>query len=201
MRRRRTLLAPAALAALALTAGAAALPAQTPPSAGQPALRLAPSGRGTSEVTFMRPGAQQGDAAPPPAIRVDYGQPHLRGRTLHTDSLVPYDTQWRTGANAPTTLRTDVDLVLGGTELARGTYVLETLPARAGWTLVVQRPAPAGADTGPEVARIPLRRRELGAPLESLTMWLIPSTQPGTPRGELRIAWGTSELSADWTVR
>ena len=37
-------------------------------------------------------------------IRVDYGQPHLRGRKILTDSLIPYDKVWRTGANAATTL-------------------------------------------------------------------------------------------------
>jgi hypothetical protein len=171
-------------------------------------LRPAPSGRATSEVALAVPRLPGG---PPPAdtatrvIRLDYGQPHLRGRALLTDSLVPYDQPWRTGANAPTTLRTDVPLTLGGSALAPGTYVLFTLPARAGWTLIVQRSAtPAVAapyDPANDVARVPLRRRTLAAPVESLTMWLIPSTQPGPARGELRIAWGTEELSAAWVVR
>jgi hypothetical protein len=188
---------------------ALALPAAT--LAAQPTLRPAPSGRATSEVTLAYP---RGEGVPPlPAgadttpkvIRLDHGQPHLRGRALHTDSLVPYDVPWRTGANAPTTLRTDVPLTLGGAALAPGTYVLFTLPARAGWKLLVQRSANpavnAPYDAANDVARVDLRRRTLAAPLESLTMWLIPSTQPGPARGELRIAWGTEELSVDWAAR
>ena len=91
-----------------------------------------------------------GAAAAPPAakplvIRVDYGQPHLRGRILHTDSLLPYDKPWRLGANGVTTLTTDVDLVLGGATIPSGTYVLYAIPGRATWKLVVQRNVGQGA--------------------------------------------------------
>lgn len=91
---------PAALFVGLLAFGPAALNGQTD-------LRPAPSGRGTSEVSLTRPSAE-GQAGTVMKIRVDYGQPHLRGRTLHTDSLVPYDTPWRTGANEATTLTTEL---------------------------------------------------------------------------------------------
>jgi hypothetical protein len=88
--------------------------------------------------------------------------------------------------------------------------VLQTLPTRAGWKLLIQKapPAPAtpaapGAAPAPatEVARVDLRQTARSAPLESLTFWLVPSTQPGTARGELRLAWGTIALATDWSVR
>ena len=191
------------LLTLALTSlGAATLSAQAPAAS---ALRPAPSTRATSEVSLSIP-RKEGDetpAPPPVTIRLDYGQPHLRGRSLHTDSLVPYDTPWRTGANNPTTLTTGVDLTLGGAALPAGTYVLYTLPSRAGWKLIVQKSAGQSGDYDPahDVARIDLRRQALAAPVESLTMWLIPSTAPGQARGELRLAWGASSLSTDWVVK
>lgn len=172
-------------------------------------MQVAPSGRGTTEVVLTLVDSAARAAAQPSRIRVDFGQPHLRGRRLLTDSLVPYDKPWRTGANDPTTLSTDVDLVLGGTRLPKGRYVLQTLPTRGGWSLLVQEPlppAPEGAapatpaPTPKEVARIPLRQATLAQPLESLTFWLIPSTQRGAPRGELRLAWGTVALATDWSV-
>lgn len=169
----------------------------------QPAIEVAPSTRATSEVSI----AYRSDSARRPAvkrIRLDYGQPHLRGRTLHTDSLVPYDKVWRTGANAATTLHTDVDLEIGGAELAPGTYVLFTLPSRAGWKLIVQRSPETPSneyDASRDLVRIDLRHRALPEPAESLTMTLIPSLASGTPRGELRLAWGLDELSTDWAVR
>ena len=143
-------------------------------------------------------------AASVSVIKLDYGQPHLRGRALHTDSLVPYDKPWRLGANASTSLSTDVDLVLGGVTVPKGNYVLYALPGRAGWKLIVQKSAGQSAmeyAAANDFARIDLKRRELSSPMESLTMWLIPSLDPGPARGELRFAWGTEELSVPWTVK
>ena len=177
----------------------------------QPGLRPSPSGRATSVVTLAvprpepAPGAQPAatPSEPPITIALDYGQPHLRGRALHTDSLVPYDKPWRTGANDATTLTTGVDLVLGGATLPAGKYVLYTIPTRGDWKLIIQKSAGQTAEYKPELdlARVDLRRRALAEPVESLTMWLIPSTAPGKAAGELRLAWGTSLLSAPWTVK
>jgi len=147
-------------------------------------------------------------AAAPLSIRIDYGQPHLRGRALNTDSLVPFDRPWRTGANNATTLSTGVDIVLGGQTVPKGTYVVWTIPSRTGWKLIIQKSAaPAGMqpamvyEPANDVARIDLRQQTMASPVESLTMWLIPSNAPGAARGELRMAWGTTMLSTDWSVR
>ena len=173
--------------------------------AAQGPMRAAPSGRATTAVTLTYEDSAARASAQPATIRIDYGQPHLRGRTLHTDSLVPYDQPWRTGANEATTLTTDVDLVIGGATVPKGAYVLQTLPSRSGWKLLIQQ-APAASAAAPdapatEVARVDLRQRALPMPLESLTFWLIPSREPGVQRGELRLAWGTAMLAADWAVK
>ncbi|MGI8497962.1 MAG: DUF2911 domain-containing protein [Gemmatimonadaceae bacterium] len=176
-------------------------PAPGASSTGTPATGVPPT---AVPATVVPAGSPAAAAAKPLIIRLDYGQPHLRGRTLHTDSLVPYDKPWRAGANGPTTLTTDVDLVLGGTPLAKRTYILLLLPGRAGWKLIVQKSAGQGGMTyeaANDVARIDLRRRELSSPVESLTMWLIPSLDPGTPHGELRIAWGGEDLATTWSLR
>ena len=176
----------------------------------QPGLRPAPSGRATSTVTLTVP---RDPSAPAPAagapaeapvtIVLDYGQPHLRGRALHTDSLVPYDKPWRTGANDATTLTTGVDIVLGGASLSAGKYALYTIPSRGDLKLIIQKFAGQTAEYKPDldVARVDLRKRTLAEPVESLTMWLIPSTAPGKGQGELRLAWGTSLLSTSWSVK
>jgi hypothetical protein len=176
----------------------------------QAGLRPAPSGRATSVVSLSvprdpaAPAPAAGQAAPPPVtIVVDYGQPHLRGRKLHTDSLVPYDSAWRTGANDATTLTTGVDLVLGGATLPAGKYVLYTIPTRGDWKLIIQKSAGQTAEYKKELdfARVDLERTALASPVESLTMWLIPSTAPGKASGELRIAWGASQLTTPWTLK
>ena len=182
--------------------------ASTPGLQGQSPYRVAPSGRGTTEVSLTLVDSVARAAAQPARIRIDYGQPALRGRKLFTDSLVPYDKTWRTGANGASMLTTDVDLTIGGMSVPKGTYVLQSVPSRTGWKLLIQKdvgqsPMAAAMTSKGEndVARIDLRVSELASPIESLTMWLIPSIQPGTPHGELRIAWGTIALSTDWTLR
>ena len=180
----------------------------------QAVLRPGPSGRGITEVllSYPRPAAAMPApaaspapaAAKPLAIRVDYGQPHLRGRMLHTDSLLQYDKPWRLGANGVTTLTTGVDLVLGGATIPRGTYVLYAIPSRTTWKLVVQRnvgQAPMVYVDSSDVARVDMQHVTLGSPIESLTMWLIPSVEAGQARGELRVAWGTDQLTVPWSVK
>ncbi len=175
----------------------------------QQVLRPAPSTHAIIEVLLSYPAPAPVAGAPAPAatpeakplmIRLDYGQPHLRGRALHTDSLVPYDKVWRTGANAVTT---DIDLVLGGAALSKGSYVLFTIPGRAGWKLIVQKNVGQSAmyDQVNDVARIDLRHTALPVTVESFTMWLIPSTEPGPAKGELRFAWGTDHLSTAWSIK
>jgi hypothetical protein len=166
-----------------------------------PARIAQPSTRATATVNLTGPQGSTGVV--PAAIRIDYGQPHLRGRKLHTPELVPFDSVWRLGANEPTTLETGVDLTVGGRRLAMGKYTLWALPSSAGWKLIVS------SNTGPtgnvyaakdEVARIDLRRRALTSPVESFTIALIPSRMEGAPSGELRILWGDVELTTEWRV-
>ena len=188
----------------ALTIAAAA------PVVAQGPMQVAPSGRGSSQVTLTLVDSVARAAAKPAIVKVDYGQPHLRGRKLLTDSLVPYDKIWRLGANNATTLTTDVDLVVGGKNLPKGTYELQTIPSRTGWKLIVQKDGtraalPQGAEAqhnpATDVAQVDLRQTTLAAPVEGLTMWLIPSRAPGKPNGQLVISWGTVSLATDWAQK
>jgi hypothetical protein len=143
----------------------------------------------------------------PSRIAITYGQPHARGRRVE-GGLVPVDTVWRFGANAATTLHTDVDLTLGNLRLEAGDYSLLVLNGRAGWQLVVNRRTGVwGTDYDPsrDVGRIPLASRTLAEPEESLSIYLVPeSARPAQGyaelRGVLRIKWGRTELSTPWRV-
>ncbi len=48
-------------------------------------------------------------------VQIDYSRPSMRSRKIF-GGLVPYDQVWRTGANAATSLKTSVDLMIGGTK-------------------------------------------------------------------------------------
>lgn len=186
-------------------AAAALVTACALPLRAQAALQAAPSTRATTAVTLAYPRGQAPEGVTGPLrISIDYGQPHLRGRPLHTADLVPYDEVWRTGANEATTLTTDVDLMIGAVHVPKGSYSLFTLPSRAGWKLIINRNTGQWGtqyDAAHDLARVDLRLRTLPEPVESLAISMIPSTEAGPPHGELRLAWGTSELATDWSVR
>lgn len=171
-------------------------------------MRVAPSGRGTTEVTITLVDSAARAAAKPSMIRLEYGQPNLRGRKLLTDSLVPYDKAWRTGANGATMLTTDLDLMIGGMSVPKGKYVVQTMPTRAGWKLLIQKdaaqsPMAAAMTYNPanDIARVDLKMTTLPVPLETLSMWLVPSRDAGSPHGQLVLSWGTVSLATDWTVK
>jgi len=83
-------------------------------------LRPAASGRATTTMTLnpSREAGQQGAKAA--TISIDYGQPHARGRQVA--GALPGDVGqvWRLGANDATTLRAEVDLIVGTLTVPKG---------------------------------------------------------------------------------
>ena len=202
---------------LASLIGATALTAQaqTPAAAPPPSPTVAPSSFASTEVRFSgryvygRWNAGVTAVEGPARVTIRYGQPHARGRQI-VGQVVPLDSVWRLGANTATELRTDVDLMLGGVRIPHGVYSLWALPSVKGWELIVNREV-GQFGTSPDytpsmdLARIPLRVRTTTDPVESLSIYLIPDAvvrgQPATtPRGTLKIMWGTVELSLDWSL-
>jgi hypothetical protein len=169
----------------------------------QTGLRSAPSGRGMTQVTVAPPRVEGQPAPTPSIIKIDYGQPHARGRTVVGALEADLGKVWRLGANEATSLQTDVDLVIGGARVPKGTYTLFAETTPNAWKLIVNRRTGAEGleyQAAADVAKVPLKARVLPSAIESLTIWLIPGAD-GAPNGELRIAWGTLEHSVDWSVQ
>jgi hypothetical protein len=168
------------------------------------ALQPRASGRASTEVSLDKP-REEGQTVPPPLkLRVDYGQPHARGRAVEGALMADLDTIWRLGANEATSLTTDVDLVLGNLTVPKGEYTLYTRTSRTGeWMLIVSKKTRQWGtdyDSAMDLGRVPLRSRPLATPIESLSIWLIPAAERA-PNGELRFAWGTREFTVNWSVK
>ena len=169
------------LAALIVFAVAFAAPAAAQQRPGTPRL-LSP--RDTVRLT-VSPGKQ---------VLVDYGRPLMRGRRIMGE-LVPWGRPWRTGANAATTLVTDVDLRIAGTVVPRGTYTLYTLPTPQRWTLIINRQTGQwGTQYEParDLVRVPMRLTALQRPVEQFTIGLAPVR---TGQFELAMEWETTRVS------
>jgi hypothetical protein len=134
-------------------------------------------------------------------VYVDYGRPSMRGRRI-VGELVPYGRVWRTGANAATTLVTEVDLRIGDAVVPRGTYTLYTLPAAQGWTLIVNRQTGQWGtqyEASRDLVRIPMRTTSLAQPVEKFTIALEPGSTRGT--GTLAMAWERTRVSVPIRVQ
>src|SRR6266404_5493918 len=72
------------------------------------------------------PGQAQGTSAKGKKITIDCGRPSMRGRKIYGE-LVPWNQEWRTGANEATTFVTDTDVTVAGTKVPAGNYTLYTV--------------------------------------------------------------------------
>lgn len=72
-------------------------------------------------------------------ISMEYSSPGVKGRTIFGD-LVKYDTPWRAGANAATTIEFSTSVNIGGEILRAGTYSMYITPKESGaWRIHLNR--------------------------------------------------------------
>lgn len=72
-------------------------------------------------------------------VKLCYGRPSSRGRTMLGGRAAPYGRIWRTGANETTKIHSEVALSLGGVAIPAGTYALYTVPGENEWQIIVNR--------------------------------------------------------------
>jgi len=131
-------------------------------------------------------------------VSIEYGRPSLKGRTVGKE-VAPYGEEWRTGADAATTIKSDKALMFGAMHVEPGTYTLYTLPGEKQWQLIISKktgqwgiPYPKGEDLG----RAPMTVTAAPAPAELLTI-TIEDTKSG---GTLHVDWGTTRASIPFTT-
>jgi hypothetical protein len=72
-------------------------------------------------------------------VKICYGRPAARGRTMIGGRDVPYGKLWRTGANEPTMIHTTAPISVAGIELKKGSYSMYTLPGEEEWVVIINR--------------------------------------------------------------
>jgi len=73
-------------------------------------------------------------------ITLTYSRPNVKGRKIF-GYVEPYNTVWRTGANAATTITFTDDVMLDGHKVAVGTYGLFSIPGENEWTIILNKTA------------------------------------------------------------
>jgi hypothetical protein len=120
-------------------------------------------------------------------VKIRYSRPSARGRQIF-GGVVPYGRFWRTGADAATKLTTSRPLYFAGKELPAGQYSLWTLPAKDGWTLMINSQADIwGTEyhADKDVLRVPMTVGQLDHNVEMLTIQVV----PGAGGGTIEVSW------------
>lgn len=124
---------------------------------------------------------------------VDYGRPQKRGREIF-GNVVPWNTVWRTGANAATQLNTSADLIIGGTTVPAGKYTLWSLPTQSGWKLIINKQTGQWGtvyDPAQDLVRVDAKVETVTAPVEQFVI----AFEPGAAPTALTFTWDKTRVS------
>ena len=116
-------------------------------------------------------------------VSVEYGRPSLGGRDVK--AMIEPGMEWRMGADAATTLTTDVDLKFGNKVVPKGKYVLRAKFVEEGkWRLLIVQDKAT-------VAEVPLTLGNNASAVEKLTIAL---DKQGSG-GKFALSWGNLNIS------
>ncbi len=128
-------------------------------------------------------------------VTLDYGRPHVRGRTPVFGGLVGWGHVWTPGANEATTFEATADVTLNGRTVPQGRYSVWMIPAESDWEMVLDPRAALYHTQPPEPTSDQIRFRvtpESAEHTEALT-FAFPHVDPTGMDMEFR--WGTTRVT------
>lgn len=127
-------------------------------------------------------------------IKVVYGQPYRRGRTIFGD-LEPYGEVWRTGANEATEITVTKTILMGDQAVYPGTYALFTIPNPESWTIILNNELGQwGAfnyDENRDYLRMEFPVTQLEEPVEAFT---IEFSEPRRSMTTMTLKWDVVQV-------
>ena len=120
----------------------------------------------------------------------------MRGRKIF-GGLVPYDEVWRTGANAATSLKTDVDLNIGGANVPAGSYTLYTLPGANSWKLIINKQTGQWGTEYSQSSGPRARGHEGQSAPSALEQFTISFDKTGGNAATLKLEWANTIASVE----
>ena len=128
-------------------------------------------------------------------VTIDYNAPSARNRKVE-GGLIPYDSIWRAGADAATTLTTTGDLMIGDLHVPKGEYTLYVQAGDKGWQLAVNKQTGQWGteyDKTQDLGRVPMKLKKLSAPVETFKIDLTATGSTGV----LAMTWGSTRATVD----
>ena len=128
-------------------------------------------------------------------VSIAFGRPSLKGRDplqmIHPGQI------WRIGADSPTTINSDQDLLFGNKRVPKGKHILLARFAEPGkWFLVVSTKSANQYEPGAKLAEVPMKIENADDPLEELAIKLSSQDR----HGSIEIGWGKLRLTAPFSA-
>ena len=128
-------------------------------------------------------------------VIIEYNAPSARGRKVE-GGLIPYDSIYRMGADAATTLTTKADLTIGNVKVPAGVHTLYLQARENGdWELAINNQTKQWGtvyDQSKDLGRTPMKITRLDSPVETFKISLTPKGGSGA---ELTIEWGHTKAT------
>ena len=132
-------------------------------------------------------------------LKVVYSRPSVRGRKIW-GGLVPYNKEWRTGANAATMFYTSKKLEIGKIMVPAGIYTLYSIYTPDSAKLIINSQTGQWGTVYHEsrdFARIPMEKKELAKTQEKFLI----SFKPSGKGGYIILSWNKTEYRVPFKVR
>ena len=134
-------------------------------------------------------------------VKIEYSRPSAKGRTVYGD-LVPFGKNWRTGANANTTISFSEDVTIAGKLLKKGKYALFTTPKADSWDVMFYTDTnnwglPEEWDESKVALKTSIKPETLNKSIESFSVFL---NNLSNDSGVIELSWERTMVSIPFTV-
>ena len=134
-------------------------------------------------------------------VKIDYSRPRIKGRKIFgtgSDFLTPYGTIWRTGANQGTVVTFSDDVDVEGKKLAKGSYLLLSIPGAAEWTVIFYKDVSMGGNTdqykqSEDALRFTVKPEKLTEKVEMFTINVTDLSDDNTT-AKIQLAWENTSV-------
>ena len=161
------------------------------------AIGLAATGNRHTQPNSQSPAADTSVTLGGHAITIEYNAPSARGRKVE-GGLIPYDSWYRLGADAATTLTTDADVMIGDLRVPKGVHTLFLYATANGpWKLIVNKQTGQWGtvyDEKQDFTRIDMQTASLPEMVEQFT---ISFTKAGDDAAMLNLDWEKTRASVE----
>lgn len=141
------------------------------------------------------------------SVKVEYSRPKAKGRKIYgatPEYLVPFGQLWRTAANNGSVVTFGDDVNFGGTNVAKGSYLLLTIPGATEWTVILSKDVEMGGNTSAydknkDAARAVVKAEKLTEKVETFTIE-ISDIADNSKTANLQIMWENTSVKVPITV-